>query len=528
MKNTEKEKRFKILVSILGVLLVTSLVFWYNGLESFADSDLDGIVNSDDNCPNSPNPEQADFDKDSKGDRCDSDDDNDNVPDESDAFDTDPTEWSDFDSDKIGDNADPDDDNDKIVDAIDAFDTDPKEWADFDFDGIGANQDPDDDNDGILDIEDPTPVLPTAQLAIEYLKEIQDCSLADSEKLSSSCYSQLFQKIILREESISEPIELLVALSKLGAIDDCHFTAHAMARASFYENPNIIETLSDVDGSVCRGAFYHGSIASYFNSLKDNGESNPISYMELCDSFYGTSNYQDCIHGLGHGFVLFYSDDLKPAVQSCNQMSFYQNQICIKGVMMQYTADQVNQYGTTSENISNMCPQSELSSQDYQQCVMSIGTTFAFQSFHNFEVASKFCELIEGEEAKEFCIQGLELEIQDSEKYKVSPLTQEIRERFQPQMVIHDYKEWIIDIRSPAIISDFIYNDVTQQIQFSFDRSSYIIMYIPKDLLPKAVIVTINGLAPKDILADTKSIEGYVGIQIVPKNSGIVLISGIE
>ena len=195
---------------------------------------------------------------------------------------------------------------------------------------------------------------------------------------------------------------------------------------------------------------------------------------------------------------------------------------------MQYTTDQINQYGTTSENISNMCPKSELSSEDYQQCVMSIGTTFAFRSFHNFEVASKFCELLEDEEAKKFCIQGLELEIQDSEKYKISPLTQEIREKFQPQTVIQDSKEWIMDIRSPAIISDFIYTEETKLIQFSFDRSTYIIMYIPKDLLPNTVIVTVNGIVPKNIISDSKSIDGYVSIQIVPKNSGIVQILGIE
>jgi len=521
------EKKIKILLVALGITLTLSIVSWA-GLGSFADADSDGITDSIDNCPKIANSIQSDFDDDKIGDECDVDDDNDKILDEIDAFDNDPTEWADFDFDGIGDNADTDDDNDKIVDALDAFDNDPTEWADFDFDGIGANQDPDDDNDGILDIEDPTPILSTEQLAKEYLKEIQDCSLADSEKLSTSCYSQLFQRMILQEESTSNPLELSVALSKLGAIDDCHFTSHAMAHASFQENPNIIETLSGLDGSVCRGAFYHGSIASYFNTLKDNGESNPIPSTDLCSSFYGTSNYQDCIHGLGHGFVLFYSDELKPAVQSCNQMSYYQNQVCIKGVMMQYTADQINQYGTTSENISNMCPKLELSSQDYQQCVMSIGTTLAFHSFHNFEVASQFCKLLEDEEAEEFCIQGLELEIQDSEKYKVSPLTQEIRERFQPQTVIQDSKEWIIDIRSPAIISNFNYDEKTKTMIFSFDRSSYIIMYIPKDLLPNAAIVTVNGLVPKDILSDPKSIEGYVAIQIVPKNSGIVLISGVE
>ena len=513
----------KLLAVAISVLII-SIVGFGTLSSSYVDADADGVSNSNDNCPTISNPTQSNFDGDQLGNECDPDDDNDKVLDEADAFDADPTEWADFDSDNIGDNVDIDDDNDNIVDTIDAFDADPTEWADFDFDGIGSNQDPDDDNDGILDVNDSTPILPTEQLAKEYLKEIQNCSLADSEKLSTTCYSQLFQKIITKEESTSEPLDLSVALSKLGAIDDCHFTAHAMAHASFNENPNIIETLSSLDGSVCRGAFYHGSIASYFNTIKDNGESDPISSMELCDSFYGTSNYQDCIHGL----VLFYSDDLKPAVQSCNQMSFYQNQICIKGVMMQYTTDQVNQYGTTSESILNMCPKSELGNQDYQQCVMSIGTTFAFRSFHNFEVASKFCELIEDEKDKKFCIQGLELEIQDSEKYKISPLTQEIRERFQPQMVTQDSKEWIIDIRSPAIISNFSYTEEIKLIQFSIDRSSYIIMYIPEDLLSKAVIVTVNGLVPKDILADAKSIEGYVAIQMVPKNSGMVRILSVE
>jgi hypothetical protein len=519
------KKVIKIITATIPIIMITSILF---GVGIFTDIDADGTINLEDNCPKIPNPTQHDFDGDQLGDECDLDDDNDGIIDKEDAFDYNPTEWADFDSDNIGDNTDIDDDNDNIIDKIDAFDYDPTEWADFDFDGIGSNQDTDDDNDGILDIEDPTPILPTEQLAKKYLKEIQDCSLAESEKLSTACYSQLFQKMIINEESIFEPIELSVDLSKLGAIDDCHFTAHAMAHTSFEENPDIIETLSELDGSMCRGAFYHGSIASYFNTLKDNGESDPISSIELCDSFYGTSNYQDCIHGLGHGLVLFYSNNLEPAVQSCNQMSYYQNQLCIKGVMMQYTTDQINQNGTTSENLSSMCPQSKLGNQDYQQCVMSIGTTFAFQNFHNFEAASEFCELLEDKQDKEFCIQGLELEIQDSEKYKISPLTQEIRERFQPQTVIQDSKEWIIDIRSPAIISNFIYIEETKLIQFSIDRSSYIIMYVPEDLLSKAILVTVNGMVPKDILADTKSIDGYVGIKMVPKNSETVLILSVE
>lgn len=115
------------------------------------DSDGDGILDSKDNCPSVSNADQKNTDGDSSGDACDSDDDNDGVPDISDAFPLNPNEWADTDGDGIGNNADPDDDNDGVADEQDAFPLDPSESKDADGDGIGDNADPDDDNDGIPD-----------------------------------------------------------------------------------------------------------------------------------------------------------------------------------------------------------------------------------------------------------------------------------------------------------------------------------------------------------------------------------------
>lgn len=85
-----------------------------NGSEN--DSDNDGILNNEDNCPEIPNPNQSNNDDDELGDICDPDDDNDGVDDTEDKcpFDEDPNQ-EDFDNDGIGDACDDDVDGDGVL-----------------------------------------------------------------------------------------------------------------------------------------------------------------------------------------------------------------------------------------------------------------------------------------------------------------------------------------------------------------------------------------------------------------------------
>jgi hypothetical protein len=124
-----------------------------------ADADGDGVGDEDDNCPNTANADQLDTDGDSQGDVCDEDDDNDEVPDSSDAFPLDSEESVDTDGDGTGNNADSDDDGDTVEDTSDNCPLIANtNQLDTDGDLTGNVCDGDDDNDGVVDDSDAFPL----------------------------------------------------------------------------------------------------------------------------------------------------------------------------------------------------------------------------------------------------------------------------------------------------------------------------------------------------------------------------------
>jgi len=104
--------------------------------------------------------------------------------------------------------------------------------------------------------------------------------------------------------------------------------------------------------------------------------------------------------------------------------------------------------------------------------------------------------------------------------------TKGVRELVQPIWIKeNDSNKWIVDFRSPATISDFIYDEETKRMQFSFDNPYRIIIYISTDLLPENPIVTVNGKIQNDLEIKHGLLDNHSEIKIFPDKSGTVLIS---
>ena len=134
-----------------------------------SDTDGDGILDPDDNCPDTPNADQTDSDEDGIGDVCEPDTDGDSIIDDNDNCVYIPNlDQADYDMDGIGDVCEEnnDADNDGIPDEIDNCPVTPNtDQVDSNNDGIGDACDPDgvdSDGDGVNDDSDNCPTIPNS------------------------------------------------------------------------------------------------------------------------------------------------------------------------------------------------------------------------------------------------------------------------------------------------------------------------------------------------------------------------------
>ncbi|HSW87928.1 MAG TPA: hypothetical protein VLG12_02075 [Candidatus Saccharimonadales bacterium] len=169
----------------------------------------------------------------------------------------------------------------------------------------------------------------------------------------------------------------------------CHEILHAMGRIA-YKKYNDLSTAMEYRDEVCVGGYIHGVIEGYFATSKPN-----FSTMDMACSKYADNSYMrwDCYHGMGHGLMLYTSNDVPQALMGCNVLNKQFDQTaCYSGTYMEnFNADTIN-HPSKYLNLKNPFSICAKDTKHPEQCYTN--APFAFLNYYNndYKGALEWCD----------------------------------------------------------------------------------------------------------------------------------------
>jgi cytochrome c553 len=165
--------------------------------------------------------------------------------------------------------------------------------------------------------------------------------------LDADCRRQAFGNIAFREGPKAALALFAKKLSEDAVQADCHRIAHTIGAASLQHHHGDVGKALAEGNAICASGYYHGLLEW---KLADVPKDKVASVARtVCDQTKSTSSsfvYYQCVHGLGHGLMLYTLYDLPGALRLCHRLvTDFDRVSCSGGVFME---NQQSSYGITS------------------------------------------------------------------------------------------------------------------------------------------------------------------------------------
>ncbi len=246
----------------------------------------------------------------------------------------------------------------------------------------------------------------------------------------------------LQAQSLSDHVECLkpamqtatnngnikTALSSLsdaflaGKLDDCHALAHELGHVAFARTTNVTVALS-AGNALCTNGYYHGVVEAGVRNIPGTVDVKLV-FQQFCGSFpHNTPEYDSCVHGLGHGFLLQGSQSLSNALTSCAQLpGDAERDRCEGGVFMQNAMRSVYMEDKAYEQAAPKgCDGLNLSATQAQHCAGQIGEIAMFHYRHDLEKALALCDRATGAPFVAACRSGAAEEAASVKAQRANP-----------------------------------------------------------------------------------------------------------
>ena len=164
-----------------------------------------------------------------------------------------------------------------------------------------------------------------------------DTKISDCKQGDSRCFEQAFANMAYREG----PKPTLALFSKMMVTDPtvkvCHRIAHAIGAGSLAHYHGNVGLAFANGSAVCWSGYYHGILERAFTGVPRSRLATVAR--RLCSSKAVHRNqftlYQ-CVHGLGHGLMIYTAYDLPFSLHICDQLQDSWDQVsCTGGVFME-------------------------------------------------------------------------------------------------------------------------------------------------------------------------------------------------
>jgi hypothetical protein len=164
--------------------------------------------------------------------------------------------------------------------------------------------------------------------------ELEDCADGDSK-----CLEQAFANVAFRKG----PEEALAAFDTAIANDPdveagCHRIAHMIGSAALAGLEGNVAQAFARGSASCWSGYYHGILERAFNSVSSRDEVAGVA-RGLCDDAEikeTTFLLYQCVHGLGHGLMIYSGYDLPYSLSICDALATDWDQTsCTGGVFME-------------------------------------------------------------------------------------------------------------------------------------------------------------------------------------------------
>ncbi len=164
-------------------------------------------------------------------------------------------------------------------------------------------------------------------------------TLADCARSNTfACYEQAFGNLTYRLGPKRALALYAQDINRISTVSiDCHRIGHAMGSAALVRFRGDVGEAMAQGSALCGSGYYHGIMerALYGTKLQQLG---PVARRLCSNSTVSSTPFLDyqCLHGLGHGLMIYTGDDLPLSLRTCDQLSTDWAQIsCTGGVFME-------------------------------------------------------------------------------------------------------------------------------------------------------------------------------------------------